>query len=212
MRELSVWGARALMTLLILGAVWPWMVPLYSHALAHIADALLIGLRAPFSVHALPQEIEMRWQPLRYTTFEQLQQQMGYVDRFARRGLQGYPLLRVNALYLQSGVLVAVALIWGSTGVSLRRRLWRSVLALGLLLGWQTLDLIFSTHIEFQLRQRYLSASETMVILQDPEWYLYYGIRSLPITMGYLMPWLIGGVLAVGRPGVRGAGYEVQHA
>lgn len=205
MRELGLWGARALFGIAVLGALWPWAVPFYTQAVASLTDALFGALHQPFGAQARAEGVALYWQPLRYTTFDRLQEQMGYVDRFARQSLQGHRLLTIDALYLQAGVLVVVALVWAPLGLSLPQRCRRAALALGVLMACQVLNLTFSAHIEFQLRQRYLSAPGTIVILEDPAWYLYYGLRPVPIMLDYLLPWLVGGALTYKR-GVGGRG------
>ncbi len=195
MRESLKLGTRTLGVLVLLGALWPWLVPIYSQALASVADALFVAVRAPFGAQATPETIQLRWQPLRYTTFSQLQEQMGYVDRFARQGLQGHQLATVNALYVQAGVILVLALLWACPGLSAAQRLSRTALALGLLLLGQALHLCLSAPVEFQLRLRTWSASEALLVLQDAEWYLYYGLRPLVVIFYYLLPWLIGGGL-----------------
>lgn len=192
MREGLKLIARAITVLILLGALWPWLAPLYSQALAHTADALFVGIRAPFGARAVAEGIELSWQPLRYTTFSQLQEQMGYVDRFARQGLQGRQLLTANALYVQAGVIVVLALVWACPTLSAAQKLRRTALGLGVLLLGQGVNLALSAPAEFQLRLRTLSAQGELVVLQDPEWYLYYGLRPLPVMVWYLWPWLIG--------------------
>lgn len=202
MRELSLWGIRAMVGVMALGVAWPWIAPIYTQAVAGLTDVLFVTLHQPFSAHPAQEGIALRWRPLRYITAEELQRQMGYVDRFARQGLQGHLLITINALYMQAGALTVLALVWAAMGLSLSQRCRWTILALGVLIALHALNLIFTAHIEFQLRQRYLNAADTLVILQDPEWYLYYGLRPLPVTLYYLLPWLVG-ILAAPKWGKR---------
>jgi hypothetical protein len=103
MRELMRWSARTLVSIVLLGAFWPWAVPYYTGALAGLTDAVFFALHQPFGARATAEGVQLSWQPLRYISAEQLQQQIGYVDRFARQGLQGYGLITVKTLYLQWG-------------------------------------------------------------------------------------------------------------
>lgn len=196
MRELGIWSSRALVGVMVLSIAWPWVSPFYTHAVAGLADVFFGALHRPFRAQALEDGIALYWQPLRYITQEELQRQMGYVDRFARQGLHGHPLMNVNALYMQAGVLTVLALVWAAMRLSLSQRCRWAALVLALCVVLQALNLVFSAHIEFQLRQRYLSAAGTLVILQDPAWYVYYGLRPLPVTLNYLLPWLVGILVA----------------
>lgn len=195
MREGFKLGTRVIGLLVLLGALWPWLVPFYSQAAANLADALLVALRAPFGVQAISEGIELSWQPLRYTTFRQLQEQMGYVDRFARRGLQGHRLATMKPLYLQSEIILAAVLLWACPALSLTGRLQRTPLLLGALLVGQALYLAASTVVEFELHSRTMSTAQVFVTLQDHAWYLYYGLSMLLVVVHYLLPWLIGGGL-----------------
>lgn len=193
------------MVILVLGALWPWGVPVYNQAVASLTDAVFAVLHRPFGTHATAEGVALSWQPLRFITQEELQHQMGYVDRFARQGLHGHRLINVNALYMQAGVLTVLALIWGAVGLSLSQRCHRAILALGALIALHACSLVMTAHIEFQLRTRYLGAADALVILQDPEWYLYYGLRPVPIALYYLVPWLVGGLIAPRRVFKQGA-------
>lgn len=193
MRELVRWGVQAVVAIVLLGAIWPWVAPAYSRAVAALTDTIFFILHQPFGAqHVSAHEIELSWQPLRYTSFDRLQEQMGYVDRFARRGLEGHRLMTVNALYMQAGILVVLALVWTLRGLAPSQRGRRTIAALGALMVLQALNLVISAHIEFQLRLRYLSTSGALVILEDPEWYLYYGVRPVPVVLNYVLPWLVG--------------------
>lgn len=209
MRDLVRWGVRALLGILALGAIWPPLAPLYSRALAGLTDGAFALVRQPFSAQVTSESLQLSWHPLRYTTFGRLQEQMGYVDRFARQGLQGHHLITVDGLLVQSGVLVVLALIWAAGRLSLAQRVQRTALALGVLVVLQALNLILIAHIEFQMRLRLLSSPEGVVALQDPAWYLYYGLRPVPVALTYLLPWLLGGILTGPR---RGLGYAAQGA
>jgi hypothetical protein len=214
MRELMRWSARTLVSIVLLGALWPWAIPYYTGALAGLTDAVFFALHQPFGARATAEGVQLSWQPLRYISAEHLQQQMGYVDRFARQGLQGYGLITVKTLYLQWGVLLTLALVWAGAGLSGRERLRRAVFALGALLVGQAFNLVLSAQIEFQLRSRTLSTPEVLAVLQDPEWYMYYGLRPLPIVLDYLLPWVVSWWVAAPMRSLlaRGAPYETQRA
>jgi len=199
MRDLLRWGVRAFIVILVLGALWPWAVPVYNQAVASLTDAVFAVLHRPFGAHATAEGVALSWQPLRYITQEELQHQMGYIDRFARQGLHGHLLMNVNALYMQAGVLTVLALIWGALGLSLSQRCHRTILALGALIALHAGSLVLNAHVEFQMRTRYLSAADTLAILQDPEWYLYYGLRPVLVALYYLTPWLAGVLIAPRR-------------
>jgi hypothetical protein len=214
MRELARWSARTLVSIVVLGALWPQAVPYYASALAGLADTVFLVFHQPFGAQATNEGVQLSWQPLRYISEEQLQQQMGYVDRFARQGLRGYGLITIDAFYLQWGVLLTLALVWAGAGLSGRERLRRAVFALGALLIGQAFNLVLSAQIEFQLRSRTLSTPEVLAVLQDPEWYMYYGLRPLPIVLDYLLPWVVSWWVAAPMRGLlaRGAPYETQRA
>jgi len=214
MRELVRWSARTLVGIVLLGALWPWAVPYYAAALARLTDTVFFALHQPFGAQATTEGVQLSWQPLRYISEEQLQEQMGYMDRFARQGLRGYGLITIDAFYIQWGVLLTLALVWAGVGLSVRERLRRAMLALGALLVGQALNLVLSAQIEFQLRLRVLSTPETLAVLQDPEWYIYYGLRPLPIVLGYLLPWVVSWWVVTPVRGcfLRGAGDATARA
>lgn len=205
MRELVRWGARTVVGIVLVGALWLPFAPVYSRAVAGLTDRVFVLLHRPFGAQATAKGIELSWQPLRYTTFARLQEQMGYVDRFARRGLEGHRLIVLDGLYLQAGAVLLVVLMGMGAGRSLQGRIGRTLLALGVLGVGQALNLLLTAQIELELRSRILNTAETSAVLQDPGWYLYYGLRPVPIVLNYVLPWLVGGALAYRGAGARGS-------